>query len=456
MSADWTSGSIGDVFELVNGFAFKSKDFLDSGVPVIKIKNVKAGQFSEHDFSYVDRHFLSSRVDKIARYDDLLISMSGNRHDGSPETWVGKVALFRKKAPYLINQRVGALRLKDEDRFDPRYMSYLLSSWDYQSLFIAIATSSGGQANLSPKQILGATITYPEIKIQRKIAKILGALDDKIELNRQINQTLEQMAQAIFKSWFVDFDPVHAKVQAIKDGRDPIEAAAKVIGNPALEQTGESLREIAALFPSEFEESELGLVPKGWGVSELKDICRVINGRAYKNTEFKDSGTPIVRIQNLSSGGKTVYSDLDLPIDKLIEKEDLIYAWSATFGPHIWRGPKSIYHYHIWKLDPDTERVDKYFLYQYLSRITERMKNAGTGSIFTHLTKKNMESQKILLPTAQMMVVAENIYSGIYKKITVSTEEIITLSLLRDALLPKLLSGEIRVGDVERQAEEII
>ena len=109
--SEWEAAKVGDFFQLVTGYAFKSKEFKDSGVPVIKIKNVKAGAFSKHGFSYVDSKYLAERANKVAQKNDLLISMSGNRHDGSPETWVGKVCRFSEDAPYLINQRVGALRL---------------------------------------------------------------------------------------------------------------------------------------------------------------------------------------------------------------------------------------------------------------------------------------------------------------------------------------------------------
>lgn len=125
---DWHTATIGDIFDLVPGFAFKSRDFKQSGVPVIKIKNVKAGYFSPHDLSFVDEEFVAKRHEKVARFDDLLISMSGNRHDGSPETWVGKVAPFRKNDCFLINQRVGALRLKSGVKADARYFGFLLSS----------------------------------------------------------------------------------------------------------------------------------------------------------------------------------------------------------------------------------------------------------------------------------------------------------------------------------------
>ena len=144
MGNEWCTACVGDAFDLVNGYAFKSKEFVESGIPVIKIKNIKAGFFSEHEFSYVDPSYMAMKPEKAAKAGDVLISMSGNRHDGSPDTWVGKVAYFDRISPYMINQRVGALRIKDRSLFDSKYMAYLLSSWDYQTLFISIATSSGG------------------------------------------------------------------------------------------------------------------------------------------------------------------------------------------------------------------------------------------------------------------------------------------------------------------------
>ena len=257
MVDEWSVDSVGDFFDLVTGYAFKSSDFSNDGVPVIKIKNVKAGHFSKHQFSYVSRDFLNTQSDRIALADDLLISMSGNRHDGSPETWVGKVALFREEDTYLINQRVGALRLKKSAGLDARFASFLLSSYTYQELFISIATSSGGQANLSPKQILNAPVRYPEIGQQRAIAHILGTLDDKIELNRRMNETLEAMARALFKSWFIDFNPVRAKMA----GRDP--------GLP---------QHLADLFPDRLVDSELGPIPEGWEVKTLDECFNLTMG----------------------------------------------------------------------------------------------------------------------------------------------------------------------------------
>jgi type I restriction enzyme S subunit len=165
----------------------------------------------------------------------------------------------------------------------------------------------------------------------------------------------------------------------------------------------------------------------------LGQIARFINGRAYKNSEFKTEGTPIVRIQNLSGGGKTVYSDLELPADKYIDKYDLIYAWSATFGPHIWKGQKSIYHYHIWKVEP-FKGTDKYYLYYLLKLISDQISTQGTGSIFAHITKGLMESYEVdVLPYKEQIRISQ-ILKSIDDKIQINQQINQTLEQIAQAI----------------------
>ena len=133
MSSNWPTVKTGEIFDLINGFAFKSKEFCEHGAPVLKIKNVKAGYLSLDNLAYVDPIYLSKKSDKVAQKNDLLITMSGNRHDGSMETWVGKVSWFNENKLYLINQRVGILRLKEGLDINPRYMAYQLSSVEFQN-----------------------------------------------------------------------------------------------------------------------------------------------------------------------------------------------------------------------------------------------------------------------------------------------------------------------------------
>ena len=259
MASEWTEVLVGDVFDLIPGFAFKSADFKPSGIPALKIKNVKANEINLNDLSYVDESFVISKPDKLAQFSDILITMSGNRFGSSTDTWVGKVAQFRRVGPYLVNQRVGILRLKKGVQADPRYCACVLSSPAYQEFFVQVGTSSGGQANLSPTQILTAKFVLPALAEQDRIARLLGGLDDRRASLLETSCTLESVARSIFKSWFVDFDPVRAKAE----GREPegMDAAT------------------ATLFPSSIEDSTLGPTPTGWTIGKVSDLGRVVCGK---------------------------------------------------------------------------------------------------------------------------------------------------------------------------------
>ena len=140
-------------------------------------------------------------------------------------------------------------------------------------------------------------------------------------------------------------------------------------------------------------------LPSGWTSAHLSDLTQVLNGRAYKKSELLPEGTPVLRVGNLFTSNQWYYSDLDLDEDKYCEEGDLIYAWSASFGPFIWRGPKVIYHYHIWKLSLFSETdLRKQFLYNVLLQKTQDIKNAGHGISMVHLTKKKMEQLIVPLP----------------------------------------------------------
>lgn len=146
-------------------------------------------------------------------------------------------------------------------------------------------------------------------------------------------------------------------------------------------------------------------LPGGWEWVRLGDAVDVINGRAYKKHEMLQSGTPLLRVGNLFTSNEWYYSDLELDEDKYIDKGDLIYAWSASFGPFIWQGDKVIYHYHIWKMKLFSESsLNKYFLHDYLASITEKIKSQGNGIAMLHMTKERMEKQVIALPPIEEQI----------------------------------------------------
>ena len=443
MANEWNAVTVGDIFDLVNGYAFKSADFINSGVPVIKIKNVKAGEFSEHDFSYVTEDFLRTRANKLAKFGDLLISMSGNRHDGSPETWVGKVAQFRKTGSYFINQRVGALRVKEGARVDSRFASYVLSSFPYQELFIAIATSSGGQANLSPAQILSAPMRYPSLHEQRAIAHILGTLDDKIELNRKQNDVLDAMARTLFKAWFVDFEPVRAKME----GRW---------------QRGQSLPGLPGhlydVFPDRLVESELGEIPEGWELTSLSEFSSLNPESWTKRTRPEEilyvdlSNTKWGRVESV-----TKYQAADAPsrAQRVLRPQDTIvgtvrpgngsYALisdedlTGSTGFAVLRPLRPEYSEFVYLAATARENI-------------ERLSNLADGGAYPAVRPEIVSATRVPRTGEELINEFSRQVSSMLAGIASNERSSRPLAQLRDTLLPKLISGELRVPDAERVA----
>ena len=192
MTSEWEIVSLGDYCEIKNGYAFKSKDFSTSGVPVIKIKNVKPNQIVESDFSYIPEDIALEKDKWIIRKGDILLTMTGNRADGSPESWVGKAAIFTLDGKYLLNQRVASIRSKSIE-LDTEYLGYFLSSWESQLYFIKHSNSSGGQANISPDIVRQYLIPLPPLAVQKRMVSVLKVIDEMISANQQINDNLQRL-----------------------------------------------------------------------------------------------------------------------------------------------------------------------------------------------------------------------------------------------------------------------
>ncbi|WP_083615638.1 restriction endonuclease subunit S [Thalassolituus oleivorans] len=213
MTFDWTT--LGEYARVQGGYAYKSNDFTESGVcPVLKIKNVRVCTVDYSETSFISEEIANDTFEWRTKEGDILISMTGSGPN-APQSLVGRVARVWGDEPEAwINQRVGRLVLNQEDLIHPDFLFYILSSQSSQDFLVSNSSGSANQANISGKTIESLPCPKIEYNLSANIAKTLRNFDQKIILNRQINQTLESMAQAIFQSWFVDFDPVKAKIAA--------------------------------------------------------------------------------------------------------------------------------------------------------------------------------------------------------------------------------------------------
>jgi len=269
------------------------------------------------------------------------------------------------------------------------------------------------------------------------IARVLKALDDKIELNRRMNHTLEAMAQATFKSWFVDFDPVVAKAE----GRRPYGMNA----------------ETAALFPSRFEESELGPIPQGWEVSSIANLAKYVNGKNFtKNAS--GTGRMVIRIAELNSGpgASTVYNEIEANPDNTAYPSDLLFSWSGSLDIYRWHQDEALVNQHIFKVIPDG--FPQWFVYFQLREAISFFQGIAADKATTmgHIKREHLFQAKMALPMPELIDAMDYVVGPLYDRIHQNERESLILVTTRDTLLPKLLSGEIRVSQAERIAEEVV
>jgi type I restriction enzyme S subunit len=426
---------LGAVASVQGGFAFKSGDFTETGVPVLKIKNVRLREVDTTEPAYVDQSVAKNTSRYFCKTGDLLISMTGSGPQ-APNSVVGRVARFTGPSDkYLINQRVGRFVNKAPDKLDQRYLFYVLAQDETLWKLVSVATGSANQANISGSQIESLEVPLPPLAEQKAIAVVLGALDDKIELNRRMNTTLEAMARALFQSWFVDFDPVRAKL----DGRPPA----------ALDPV------TAALFPGSFDETELGHIPQGWiagnfgkiiaaereriGESDAVVLSAVASSQLVRSDEHFNKQVYSKSISNYLKVRRWdfAYNPSRINIGSIgMLKENFIGAVSPVYK--VFR-PKAAYH---WFVERSLAQPDTKVWIQTLC----------SGSVRQSLKLRDLESIPLVIPPPPIVQAFNKTWEQWHDLIQANERESRTLAILRDTLLPKLLCGELGVASFEKEA----
>ena len=326
-----------------------------------------------------------------------------------------------------------------------KFLFYYLTTLDFASMNVGTAVPSMTSAILND-----INIKLPSIDNQKKIAHILSTLDDKIELNRKMNQTLEEMASAIFKSWFVDFDPVHAKANCTDEAE--FENIAKELGIS---------KEILDLFPSEFEESELGIIPKGWEIKQFSSLVKHLKpGTNYQPDRVED-GIPFVNGKHIQDGFldltdiKYITQDEYDRVHKSWQPEayDVLITIIGTLGKVGVIMPSDLplaLHYN--SIDIKAGKLNHQFLYFLLKSdfFQKQFHTNKKQAVQEFITIEAVEQLKILmLNSEKIFEILSGIFDSYFNLIEINTNHIRTLEKTRDTLLPKLLSGEIDVSELE-------
>jgi type I restriction enzyme S subunit len=414
---DWARCSLYSLAQWVNGLAFRDIQFSPSGMPVIKIAEIKGGisgqtKFTEQTFDE------SVRV----RPGDLLFSWSGQ-----PETSVD--AFWWRGPEGWLNQHV--FRVTPAEGIDSTFFYYLLRYLKPNFVGIARNKQTTGLGHVTKRDLENIEGAYPVPAEQRAIAQILGTLDDKIELNRRMSETLEAMARALFKSWFVDFDPVRAKAE----GRDP--------GLP---------QPLADLFPARLVDSELGKIPEGWEVGALGDYAE----------NFDSKRVPIPGSERAKRRGQFPYHGaagvVDFLDDYLFEGiyllvgEDGSVMRDSGIGvtQYVWGKLWVNNHAHVLqgKGNVGTEQLYLYFDFEPVAPYI-------TGAVQPKLSQGRMNSMPFVFAGDRVCRKFHELIDPWFATLRSCSEESRNLAALRDILLPKLISGELRVVPATRIGLEI-
>lgn len=411
-AGDWLQGKLGDFVTLQRGFDLPEYERRTGSVPVV----TSAGISGTHDEAKVHGPGVV-----MGRYGTL-----GQIYYIQQDYWPHNTSLY----------------VKDFKGNHPKFFYYFLRTVNYES-----HNDKSSVPGLNRNHLHLVDVTIPLLPTQRAIARILGALDDKIELNRRQNATLESLARAIFKSWFVDFDPVRARAE----GRAPAAMNAAT----------------AALFPDGFEEIDGRKVPRGWQVKSIGDVTRVVGGSTPSTQEpaFWEGGihhwaTP----KDLSSLSAAPLLDTERRITDaglsqissgLLPKGTVLLSSRAPIGyTVIAEIPVSINQGFI-AMICDQHLPNHYVLWWTRANL-EEIKGRANGTTFLEISKANFRPMQVIVPSKPILNAFESIIEPLYQKVRANLQQSRTLAALRDTLLPKLLSGEIWVRAAERLVEGVI
>ena len=442
-NSEWKSFRLSDlVLEQNQGVNTTTEhvQYSTGGIPVIKAGNIEDYRVSWNNLNYVDPDtFARLSENWKPKKDDVLFTNIGSQF--------GSAAVVRNPTEFLIAWNVLRIRVR-KDRLAPDFLVYLLNEPNNKSR-IKSRNSSSTMPFVSGKELSKLDFLIPPVYEQQAITRVLGTLDDKIELNRRINETLETIARAIFKSWFVDFDPVRAKAE----GRDP--------GLP---------KQIVDLFPNSFEDSELGEIPAGWPISSLGELVKLRGGLSYKAEFMSNNGRPLVTMgcvsgtQRFNIDGLKFYKG-EFAEQHILRSDDLVIATrdvtqnrvllgSPAMIPRRLGKETAIVATNLYKVINDSD-LPNHFLY-FLMRseaYREQIIASAKGTTVLMLTKDAVESFRFAKPPTIISTKFSALCEALYEKMSQTSIENELLIKLRDLLLPKLIAGELRLPKSINEAE---
>ncbi|TAK20704.1 MAG: hypothetical protein EPO26_16900 [Chloroflexota bacterium] len=439
LPARWAWLRLDDACDGVFDCPHSTPGLVAAGPFVVRSQDIITGVFRTEQAARVSEETYKERTSRVVpARGDLLYSREG--------TYFGIAAEVPEQTRVCLGQRMVLIRPKS-GVVDFRFLGRWLNSPIMASHIHGYRDGTVAE-RLNLPTIRALPVLVPPLPEQRAIAHILGTLDDKIELNRRMNETLEAMARALFTSWFIDFDPVRAKAEGRDTGLPP---------------------HIADLFPDSFEDSELGEIPKGWEVGTLTHYVDVMRGLSYKGSGLSRAGVPMHNLNSIYEGGGYKYDGLkhyegEYKPHHVARSADVIVANTeqghhrlligyAAIVPSRFDG-ETLFSHHIYRVRPKTSSgLTPDFLCRLLNAkvMHDTVSGYANGTTVNMLPIDALQSPKVVVPHSRVVAVFNDIAEATRKRHEEMVEESRILAALRGTLLPKLISGDLRVEDVKRR-----
>ena len=389
------------------------------GVPIIRVNNFRDMCLDLSDVMRIAPDVEAKYGRTRLSGGEVLLTLVGS---------VGQVAQVPKTcAGFNVARAVGVV--KPANGIDAKWIAICLRSPLSQHLLGSRANTTV-QTTINLKDVRALPIPIAPPAEREQIAEFVSALDDRIALLRETNTTLEAIAQALFKSWFVDFDPVRAKQQGLAPaGMD--EATA-------------------GLFPDRFDESALGLVPKGWHVRALDEIATYLNGLALQKFPPRDdSWLPVIKIAQLRKGD-TISADRagrNIKPEYIVQNGDVLFSWSGSLEVGVWCGGEGALNQHLFKVT--SKEFPKWFYLHWTRHYLDHFRQIAASKATTmgHIQRVHLSESKAVVPTAALLSAMDAYFAPLLARGIENELQAHTLTTLRDTLLPRLISGQLRLPD---------
>ena len=423
--SDWVCQRLGEVSLKIGSGATPRGGkavYLDDGpVSLIRSQNVLNNRFSWDGLAFIDQ----ARADELSNVEvlpeDVLLNITG-------DSVARACQVVPEALPARVNQHVAIVR-PDPEKLDPQFLRYFLVSPTMQNKLLSWAGSGGTRKALTKGMIESFEVPAPlDVREQCAIARLLGILDDRIELDRRMNETLEAMARALFKSWFVDFDPVRAKME----GRDP-----------------KLPPDIADLFPDRLMASELDEVPDGWSVLPLDQIAVFRNGLALQKyrPEGDEDWLPVLKIAQLRAGTAdgAEKARASIPPEVIVDDGDIVFSWSGSLELRVWTGGPAALNQHLFKVT--SEVYPKWFFFHCVASHLNAFRAIAAGKATTmgHIKREHLREARCVVPDHDLLEAVRPVFEPLLHSVIRHRTLARALAVTRDTLLPRLVSGEIRL-----------